>query len=47
LNKLLIIRSNSKELAGRSWRTISAVLAAGIASFVLVDVYLRFYLGWQ
>jgi uncharacterized membrane protein (DUF4010 family) len=47
LNKLLIIRSNSKELAGRSWRTIAAVLAAGVASFVLVDGYLRLYLGWQ
>jgi len=46
LNKILIIRSNSSELAARSWKIIAAVMAVGIASFIAVDLYLRIYLGW-
>jgi uncharacterized membrane protein (DUF4010 family) len=46
LNKLIIIRSNSRELADRSWKLIAAVLVVGIAAFIAVDLYLRMYLGW-
>ena len=45
-NKLIIIRSNSRELADRSWNIIATVLVVGIASFIAVDLYLRLYLGW-
>jgi hypothetical protein len=46
LNKLIIIRSNSGELAARSWKTIAVVLVAGIMSFIAADLYLRLSLGW-
>ena len=46
VNKLLIIRSNSKELALRSWKTIAIIVAVGTVTFIVVDWYLRFYLGW-
>lgn len=46
VNKLLIIRANSEELASRSWKMIALVAAAGTAAFIAVDLYLRIYLGW-
>jgi uncharacterized membrane protein (DUF4010 family) len=46
VNKLLIIRSNSEELARRSWKTIAIIVAAGTAAFITVDIYLRIGLGW-
>jgi uncharacterized membrane protein (DUF4010 family) len=46
INKLIIIRSNSKELAGRSWKIVLMVFVAGLVAFVAVDIYLRTVLGW-
>jgi len=47
LNKLLIVRATSRELAGRSWKMLAALVAAGTAAFVAVDLYLRLQLGWS
>jgi uncharacterized membrane protein (DUF4010 family) len=46
LNKMIIIRSNSRELSDRSWKIVFGVFIAGLAAFVAVDIYLRTVLGW-
>jgi uncharacterized membrane protein (DUF4010 family) len=46
VNKLLIIRSNSRELASRSWKIIAIIVVVGTAAFIAVDLYLRIYVGW-
>jgi len=45
-NKLIIIRSNSRELSGMAQTIVLGVLAAGVLAFVAVDIYLRSVLGW-
>jgi len=46
VNKLLIIRSNSSELASKSWKIIAMIVSAGTVAFIAVDLYLRIFLGW-
>jgi uncharacterized membrane protein (DUF4010 family) len=47
LNKLIIIRSNSRELSDRAGKIVMGVFAAGVLAFVVVDIYLRVVLGWS
>ncbi|MGQ9582980.1 MAG: MgtC/SapB family protein [Thermoplasmatota archaeon] len=45
LNKLLVIRTSSKEMARSSRAALAAVLASGALSFLAVDIYLRALAG--
>lgn len=46
LNKLIIIRANSRKLTGMARNIVLVVFAAGLLSFIAVDLYLRVALGW-
>jgi uncharacterized membrane protein (DUF4010 family) len=46
LNKTIIMRSDSKELANYGWKVFAALLVAGVLSFLAVDIYLRTVWGW-
>lgn len=46
LNKLIIIRANSRKLTGMARNIVLVVFAAGLFAFIAVDLYLRAVLGW-
>ncbi len=45
LNKLLVIRASSREMARGSCAALGAVLASGLLAFFAVDIYLRVHIG--